>query len=340
MEEIRNAISRCQLNLKLDDYTIGDGNCFPRAVVQQCRRLEIQINLNENGQTNTKDYFTLRAAVCNFMTNSQHHIIQQFKQSYIDNELPTIGIAWNDYWVAMSQDKVWVDYKFIQGTAWYLNQDVMIVTTRSTPINPYIFISGDMTNNNIPCPGIPLLIGSQLDQHYQSLLPGLINNFEVTEDQFPSLKSSSKPANAKKMKIVEKRNNEKKDIHREQAPEEKRKMYEKKNIKVNRENFCQNCQVRYENLKDHYQTSLICKQTSLQGIQGIIEITNEKKDNENAKIKIKSNSRKIQCKGCLKEFININTHGSKSFPCQNHYGLDVMVKENVAQLSDDELEQS
>ena len=33
----------------------------------------------------------------------------------------------------------------------------------------------------------------------------------------------------------------KKDIHKEQAPEENRKMYEKKNMKVKMENFCQNC---------------------------------------------------------------------------------------------------
>ena len=50
--------------------------------------------------------------------------------------MPTNGIAWNDYWIAMIQEKVWVDYKFIQGTAWYLNQDIMVVTTRSTPVNP------------------------------------------------------------------------------------------------------------------------------------------------------------------------------------------------------------
>ena len=136
MEEIRNAIARCQLHLKFDDFTVGDGNCFPRAVVQQCRRLEINTNLTENRKTKTKHYMNVRAAVCKFMTSSQHPSIQQFKQSYIENEWPTNGIAWNDYWIAMSQDKVWVDYKFIQGTAWYLNQDIMVVTTRSTPVNP------------------------------------------------------------------------------------------------------------------------------------------------------------------------------------------------------------
>ena len=108
MEEIRNAIARCQLHWKFDDFTVGDGNCFPRAVVQQCRRVEINTNLTENRKTKTKHYMNVRAAVCKFMTSSQHPSMQQFKQSYIENEWPTNGISWNDYWIAMSQDKVWV----------------------------------------------------------------------------------------------------------------------------------------------------------------------------------------------------------------------------------------
>ena len=71
----------------------------------------------------------------------------------------------------MKQNKVWVDYKFIQGTAWYLSHDVMVVTTQSTPENPYLYISGNKEDMEMPCPGVPLLIGSQLDLHYQSLLP-------------------------------------------------------------------------------------------------------------------------------------------------------------------------
>jgi len=45
---IMNAISRCQLHMQLDEITQGDGNCFPRAVVQQCRREEIQKNIENS----------------------------------------------------------------------------------------------------------------------------------------------------------------------------------------------------------------------------------------------------------------------------------------------------
>ena len=46
--EIMNAISRCQQPLRLDEITRGDGNCFPRAVVQQCRRPEVHENIENN----------------------------------------------------------------------------------------------------------------------------------------------------------------------------------------------------------------------------------------------------------------------------------------------------
>ena len=190
MKEIRSAISRCLLHLKFDDFTVGE---------------------TENRHTKTLHYMNVRDAVCKFITSSQHPSIQQFKQSYIENEWPTNGIAWNDYWIAMSQDKVWVDYKFIQGTAWYLNQDIMVITTMSTPVNPYIYISGDINNSNIPCPGVPMLIGSQLDQHFQSLLPSdhtIAPNLEMSEDNFPSLQSSLKTSSFTKKKTQQNRNKE------------------------------------------------------------------------------------------------------------------------------------
>jgi hypothetical protein len=96
----------------------------------------------------------------------------------------------------MRQNKVWVDYKFIQGTAWYLSHDMMIVTTQSTPENPYLYISGNKEDMDIPCPGVPLLIGSQLDLHYQSLLPtdhvpgrGEFTGLDLNADNFPPLGS-------------------------------------------------------------------------------------------------------------------------------------------------------
>ena len=183
-----NAISRCQQHLRLDEITRGDGNCFPRAVVQQCRRPEVHKNIENSKKINTRDFMSLRNAVCNFILNTNNPSVEHFRNSYIENEYQTSRISWDDYWYAMRQDTVWVDYKFIQGTAWYLGHHIRIVTTQSTPDNPYIVIDGSQGEDSVPSHHVPLLIGSQLDLHFQSLLPLHVQEMRVmTEVGFPPL---------------------------------------------------------------------------------------------------------------------------------------------------------
>ena len=187
--EIRNAISRCQQPLRLDEITRGDGNCFPRAVVQQCRRPEVHENIENNKKISTRDFMSLRNAVCNFMLNTNNPSVEHFRNSYIENEYQTSRISWNDYWYAMRRHMVWVDYKFIQATAWYLGHDIKILTTGSTPENPYILIEGSQGEDSIPSHHVPLLIGSQLDLHFQSLLPSSqVQELRVLKEaEFPPL---------------------------------------------------------------------------------------------------------------------------------------------------------
>ena len=75
----------------------------------------------------------------------------------------------------MIRNYEWVDYIFVQSTAWYLNHDIIIPTTTSTEEHPYITISGNLSNENIGCQGTELTIGSKSGVHYQSLLPSEIN---------------------------------------------------------------------------------------------------------------------------------------------------------------------
>ena len=258
--EIMNAISRCQLHMMLDEITQGDGNCFPRAVVQQCHRQEIQKNIEKSIKMKVNHFMSIRSAVCDFMMNISHPCIERFRQSYNVNEYPVSRIPWNDYWFAMRQNKVWVDYKFIQGTAWYLSHDMMIVTTQSTPENPYLYVSGNKEDMNIPCPGVPLLIGSQLDLHFQSLLPtdhvperGEFTGLDLNEDNFPPL--GTKPP--KKEKKTE--NEIKKDEHGSKHNQQTRSNHEKRfqhadtrtiptNKKQREFSICPNCQKKVESL--------------------------------------------------------------------------------------------
>ena len=51
MDSLTAAIQRCNLKLKLDNETEGQGNCFPYSIVQQCRRPEVKKWLKENKPT-------------------------------------------------------------------------------------------------------------------------------------------------------------------------------------------------------------------------------------------------------------------------------------------------
>ena len=48
MDALTSTVLRCAFQLKIDNNTGGYGNCFPNAIVQQCRRPEIRKWLHEN----------------------------------------------------------------------------------------------------------------------------------------------------------------------------------------------------------------------------------------------------------------------------------------------------
>ena len=102
---------------------------------------------------------------------SRHQTIQEYKRRYEEILATLDGRNWKEYWEVMVRNYDWVDYIFIQSAAWFLGHDIIIVTTTSTEDHPYITISGNLVDEKIPCPGIPLTIGSKSNVHYQSLLP-------------------------------------------------------------------------------------------------------------------------------------------------------------------------
>ena len=171
--EIMKTVRRLDLPLKLDEITEGRGNCFPLSVLAQCRRSEIFTQLNRSVQAlmHQNDPTSLRRAVHTFMTNSKHTTIQQYRRRYEEVLSVIDQKTWQEYWKEMITNYTWADYIFIQSTAWFLHHDIIIVTTTSTESHPYLTISGNMDNENVPCPGIELTIGSKSQVHYQSLLP-------------------------------------------------------------------------------------------------------------------------------------------------------------------------
>ena len=172
-EMFLTAIGRAQLPLRLDEDTIGDGNCFPRAMVQQFQRPQVKLFLQSRG-INIPDYMSLRRKVVHFARRNMHtRQFQTMRENYdftqenlAEDETPR---TWEQYWVAMLVDREWPDNFFIQACAWYLQMNIVIVYAgHATPEKPIHPIEGTFNSAKT---GPSLLVGYITNQHYQSLLP-------------------------------------------------------------------------------------------------------------------------------------------------------------------------
>ena len=141
-DEIMETVNRLQLPFILDQLTEGRGNCFPIAVIQQCQRPEINKQLKLVTKMIVKTQRTgprhkaFRYSVINFIKSSDHPRIQQFKLQYEETDGNVNKETWNDYWQRMLIDGTWVDYWFVQATAWYLELDIWIIATSNTENSP------------------------------------------------------------------------------------------------------------------------------------------------------------------------------------------------------------
>ena len=166
--EILRSVRRLNLPFELDEITEGKGDCFPLAVIAQCRRTEIFNNLTKPVQAiiTVNNPTLLRNAVKSFMENSQESKIEEFKKNYEEVLAQLDNRCWKEYWKVMSRQFEWVDHIFIQATAWFLNHDIFIITTTSTRENPYIFIEGKGPSGDFKRPENSLILGCKSQVHY------------------------------------------------------------------------------------------------------------------------------------------------------------------------------
>ena len=125
-------VRNLDLPLISDKITEGKGNCFLVAILDQCRRPEIIIRLPTSTKEIVKDkngHMQLRHAVRTFRNTADHPNAGQFRRNYQNYAAIANNESWDQYWERMSQDREWADYIFIQATAWFLNHDIMIITT-------------------------------------------------------------------------------------------------------------------------------------------------------------------------------------------------------------------
>ena len=120
--EILRKIRSLQLPLELDEITEGRGNCFPLAILAQCRRPKIFQRLDESMKylAHQNDPTGLRQQVHRFMVSSTHQRIQEYKRRYEEVISVIDNRNWREYWELMTRNYEWADYIFIQSTAWFL----------------------------------------------------------------------------------------------------------------------------------------------------------------------------------------------------------------------------
>ena len=195
---LQETIQRCHLPLKLDNNTEGYGNCFPNAIVQQCRRPEIKAWIqNKKPRVTVSNHKAIRTKVTNFALRQQSTAIVDLKTHYEKEIQEVEKKSWLEYWHHMATEGIWVDHLFVQMTAWYLELDIQILTTSSKPPNPYILISGNVNKIGNFVSGPPLLIGNYTNVHYQSLLPMNLIIEEEKEPKCTKLKTKTIKLNEK-----------------------------------------------------------------------------------------------------------------------------------------------
>ena len=176
-QQIEEIIRQTELPFKLDEITVGDGNCFTRAILQQCQRNPVK-NYLRSRQVNLRNYMELKNNVCHFMMRESNvPMLREFKVRFEarQGEARLRGEhahTWNQYWMTMAKDGEWVDAVFVQATAWYLYSDIhLIPTATATKENPFFTINGNYTIETASCPGPALVLGYNSNLHYQSVLP-------------------------------------------------------------------------------------------------------------------------------------------------------------------------
>ena len=125
-EEMMRDIPGLKEEFNLDQITLGDGQCFMTACIQQLRRADVNCFLSPRWQQILKimDPRALKAQVRKFMQTCQHQRVQELRLNWKN----FTGMSFEDYWSVkyIMKKSTWADHLFIQSTAWCFQLDVVI----------------------------------------------------------------------------------------------------------------------------------------------------------------------------------------------------------------------
>ena len=167
-QQILTNIRRLGHNFTLDGLTLGDGNCFFRAILQQCRRPEVYSTLPDEVKVfvDKMDHYGFRKWVKKCVFDSDHVKVQE------ETLQPFLPKPWKQYWSDnyMMKNGFWVDDPMVRCTAWFLKMDFMIISDDNEDYQCVTMIPGNIDDEKIPTEQ-KLFLGFKAESHYQSILP-------------------------------------------------------------------------------------------------------------------------------------------------------------------------
>ena len=165
-------------NFVLDQITLGDGQCFYTATLQQLRRPEISENLSPRMQKMTRAFCprAFKTLIRKFIINNKHPAVLRIQEDFES----FTGKTWEEYWSVkhMMKKETWAEEPSIRATAWFVKMDIVI--HQNIPGSPKRVISGNI-DEDVPLDGPQLHLGYILSKHYQSLLPKVNVNADQPE---------------------------------------------------------------------------------------------------------------------------------------------------------------
>lgn len=154
--------------------TLGDGNCFFRALEQQIQRPEIAASLPVRVTQAGVQHNQLRSAIVDFvdMITIHHPGFQISKDIYIERngkpgEHPSV--TWHRCCELMKSNATWAEDIFIEAAAFYLEKDIFVTSATTTREHPWNRIC--CHQHDQPCPSNPVTMVLINQNHFQSIWP-------------------------------------------------------------------------------------------------------------------------------------------------------------------------
>ena len=263
--ELQEIIDRNHHDLRVDQLTIGDGSCLMHGIQQQIQRPDVKCHMEEEViiKARNQDTMWLRNKVSNFMLESDHPTVKEYKRRYDRGQKRLSNVSWAQLWgngpKGMRNRSNFGDQNFLQGAAYCLQIDIKILDTRAE--NQFATYYANLENVCVPSSKIPpIYLGLKHPIHFQSLVPTrdhvFINSAPVASGTIVIHDDEDANSTHVEDKTDDKRI---KQIKQEPVNETKGRSEDKKE-KTNNvdEEKCPNCKKSFKKLLNHVKQHKIC----------------------------------------------------------------------------------